>query len=90
MLIIFFDIKEIVHKEFVLAGQIVNSAHYCDIFYGDCVKIAKNSTPTLATEELAVASRQHTVSHFLFRQEIVYQIQHDCRPSPTLLLCFLD
>jgi hypothetical protein len=31
MLIIFFDIKEIVHKEFVLAGQTVNSSHYCDI-----------------------------------------------------------
>jgi hypothetical protein len=26
MLIIFFDIKGIVHKEFILAGQIVNSA----------------------------------------------------------------
>jgi hypothetical protein len=31
MLIIFFDIRGIVHKEFVLAGQIVNSAYYCDI-----------------------------------------------------------
>jgi histone-lysine N-methyltransferase SETMAR len=31
MLIIFFDIKGIVHNEFVLAGQTINSAHYCDI-----------------------------------------------------------
>jgi hypothetical protein len=31
MLIIFFDIKGIVHKEFVLAGQTVNSTYYCDI-----------------------------------------------------------
>jgi hypothetical protein len=31
MLIIFFDIKGIVHKEFVLEGQTVNSAYYCDI-----------------------------------------------------------
>jgi hypothetical protein len=30
MLIIFFDIKGIVHKEFALAGQTVNSAYYCD------------------------------------------------------------
>jgi hypothetical protein len=30
MLIIFFDIKEIAHKEFVLADQIVNYAYYCD------------------------------------------------------------
>jgi hypothetical protein len=31
MLIIFFDIKGIVHKEFVLAGQTVSSAYYCDV-----------------------------------------------------------
>jgi hypothetical protein len=31
MLIIFFGIKGIVHKEFVLAGQTVNSAYYCDV-----------------------------------------------------------
>jgi hypothetical protein len=31
MLIIFFDIKGIVHKEFALAGQTVNSGHYCDV-----------------------------------------------------------
>jgi hypothetical protein len=28
MFIIFFDVKEIAHKEFVLAGQAVNSAYY--------------------------------------------------------------
>jgi hypothetical protein len=27
----FFDIKDIVHKEFVLAGQTVNSTYYCDV-----------------------------------------------------------
>jgi hypothetical protein len=32
MLIIFFDIKRIVHKEFVLAVQAVNSAYCCGIF----------------------------------------------------------
>jgi hypothetical protein len=31
MLIIFFDIKGSVHKDFILAGQTVNSAYYCDI-----------------------------------------------------------
>jgi transposase len=31
MLIIFFDIKGIVHKEFALAGQTVNSEYYCDV-----------------------------------------------------------
>jgi hypothetical protein len=28
---VFFDIKGIVHKDFVLAGQKVNSAYYCDV-----------------------------------------------------------
>jgi hypothetical protein len=32
MLIIFLDIKGIVHKEFVLAGQTVISAHYCGVW----------------------------------------------------------
>jgi hypothetical protein len=32
MLIIFFDIKGIVHKEFGLEGQTVDSAYYCGIF----------------------------------------------------------
>jgi hypothetical protein len=31
VLIIFFDIKRIVHKEFILAGQKVNSPYYCDV-----------------------------------------------------------
>jgi hypothetical protein len=32
-LIIFFDIKGIVHKEFIQAGQIVNSAYYYDVLW---------------------------------------------------------
>jgi hypothetical protein len=31
--IIFFDIKGIVHKEFVLAGQTVDSAYKCDVLW---------------------------------------------------------
>jgi hypothetical protein len=33
LLIIFFDIKGIVHKEFILAGQTVSSAYYCDVLW---------------------------------------------------------
>jgi hypothetical protein len=33
MLIIFFDTKEIVHKEFVLASQKVNSAYCCGALF---------------------------------------------------------
>jgi hypothetical protein len=33
MLIIFFNIRGTVHKEFVLAGKTVNSTYYCDILW---------------------------------------------------------
>jgi hypothetical protein len=29
----FFDIKGIVHKQFVLAGQTGNSAYYCEVLW---------------------------------------------------------
>jgi hypothetical protein len=50
MLIISFGIKGVVHKEFVLASQTVNSDTTV-MFYGYCVKMCK----TLATKELTVA-----------------------------------
>jgi hypothetical protein len=33
MIIIFLDIKWIVHKDFILAGQAVNSTYYCDVLW---------------------------------------------------------
>jgi hypothetical protein len=39
ILIIFFDIKRIVHKEFVLAGRTVSSAYYCDVLQRLCENV---------------------------------------------------
>jgi hypothetical protein len=64
MLNISFNMNGIVHKEFIVAG----SAVYCECFTTTAWKFAKISPQTLATKELAVVSRQHTVSHFYTRE----------------------
>jgi hypothetical protein len=44
MLISFFDIKEIVHKEFVLAS-LASVPHTTVTVYGDCVKMCEDYAP---------------------------------------------
>jgi hypothetical protein len=41
MLTIFFDIKGIVHKEFALAGQTVNSVYYSDVLRRLCKNVRR-------------------------------------------------
>jgi hypothetical protein len=41
MLTFFFDIKGILHKVLVLAGQTVNSAYYCDILQQLCENVLR-------------------------------------------------
>jgi hypothetical protein len=50
------------------------------------VKICEDFAPNFGDKELAVASLQLTVSHFLFHERIFDQKQNDRRPPPTLLL----
>jgi hypothetical protein len=52
MLIIFFDIMGIAHKKFVLVGQTVIYAYYCDILW----RLRENLPQTMMTKELAVTS----------------------------------
>jgi hypothetical protein len=48
LIIVFFDIKGIVIKGFVLSGQTVNSAY---IFYGDCVKMSEEFSQKFIDKE---------------------------------------
>jgi hypothetical protein len=52
--------------------------------------MCEDFAPNFGDKELAVASRQRSVSHFLFQQGIFDQKQHDSRPLPTLLFSFPD
>jgi hypothetical protein len=65
MIIIFFAIKGIVHKELILAGQTA-ILHIAVTFYGNCVKMCKDFAPNFGDKRLGVKSRQRTGSHFLF------------------------
>jgi hypothetical protein len=56
MLIIFFDIKRIVQREFILAGK-QSILHTTVTVYGDCVKMCEDFPPNFGDKELAVASR---------------------------------
>jgi hypothetical protein len=67
MLIIFFDIMGIVHKEFVLAGQ----TYYCDILW----RLHENARG-LCPEVWLQKKWQCTVSHFFFHPGIFL-------PKPT-------
>jgi hypothetical protein len=52
MIIIFFDIKGIVHKEFVPTGKTVNSRFYCDILW-QLHENMKTLPPVLVRTDLA-------------------------------------
>jgi hypothetical protein len=91
MLIIFFEIKRIVHKEFVQAGQTVNSAYYCDV-----LKLLRENVRRLRRELWRQnnwllhhdSKPSHTSSftrEFLIKNNITV-VPH----PPYLFLCFSD
>jgi hypothetical protein len=62
MLIIFFHMKGIVYKQFVLARQTVNTAYDCNVLQR-LREMCKNFALNFGTKGLAVTSRQRTISH---------------------------
>jgi hypothetical protein len=52
------------------------------------VKICEKFTPKFGDKDLAVASRQRTVSRFHFHQEIFDQKRYDCGPHPSYFSLF--
>jgi hypothetical protein len=67
MLIIFFDTKRIVKMEFFLACKTANSAYYCKVLLRMHENV-RRLHPELWRQKIAAASRQLTVSHFLYHQ----------------------
>jgi hypothetical protein len=77
------DMKGIVHKEFILAGQIV--LHVAVTLYGNCVPMCEDFIPTSGDKRTGYSIM--TVHHLTlpFHQGICHQMQHDCHPPPTVL-----
>jgi hypothetical protein len=87
MLVIFFDIREIVLKEFVLAGQTVNSAFCCDVtVYGDCVRMCEDFAPNFRDKGTGCCITTHRLT-LPFSRGNFCPNQHYCRPYP--LYCSL-
>jgi len=62
MLLTFFDIRGIVHYEFVPTEQTVNQVYYLKVLEG-CVKKLNGNDPKFCQQLVDLASRQCTSSH---------------------------
>jgi hypothetical protein len=88
MLIIFFDIKEIVHKEFALAGQTVNSAYCCDILRRLRENVRK-LLPELWRQMNWLLHHDNAPSHTSFSSRDFDQKLYECRPHHLYFPLFL-
>jgi hypothetical protein len=82
MFIIFHDIKRIVHIEFILAGQTINSAYYCDVLQ----RLHKNVgrlCPKLWRQKNWLLHQDNTQSHiFFFTSEFLTKDDMAVAPHP--------
>jgi hypothetical protein len=83
--IIFFDIKGILHKEFGLAGQTVNSTYYYDVC-SDCMKTWEDLTPNCGYKRTGccMKTKQYHISFFT-RGFILPKNSMTVAPPPTPL-----
>jgi hypothetical protein len=85
MLIIFSDVRGVVHKKVVLqAKQSIPSTTVT--FYCDCLKMYKDFTLNFGDERTGccITTVHHRLSLPFFTREFRPK-KHDCRPPPTLL-----
>jgi hypothetical protein len=86
-LIIFFDIKRFVHEEFVLAGQTVNSAYYCDVLRRLRENV-RTLRPELCRQKNWLLHHDNAPSHTLFFTRDFFFLKATRLPSsnhPTFL-----
>jgi hypothetical protein len=84
MLIIFFDIKGILHKEFVLVGQIDSSAYYCAVLR----RLRKNLRrlrPELWQQKNWLLNHDNAPFHTSFFTRELLTKSNTSRPLPTPL-----
>jgi hypothetical protein len=82
MLIIFFGIKGIVHKEFILAGQKIGSTYYHDTLQQLCDNV-RRLRPKLWRQKNRLLHPNNGPPHT--RDFFFYQKQHDCHPPRIIL-----
>jgi hypothetical protein len=78
-MLIIFDVKGIVHKEFVLAGQTVDSANYCD-FLRRLLENVQRLLPEIWRQKNWLLHHDNApLRIFFFQQGMFNRKQHDCR-----------
>jgi hypothetical protein len=90
MLNIFFDIMRIVQKEFILAGQTVNSSHYCDVLRWLCEHM-RRLRPKLWQWKNWLLHHDNAPSHTsFFTREFLTKSNMTVVSHPPYLSLFLD
>jgi hypothetical protein len=78
----FLCINVIFPKEFILAGQAVNSP-----YYWDCMKMCENFAPNFGDKRTCCCiATTHRPTLLFSTGNFFYQKQHDCHPPPTLFV----